>query len=339
MLLRTTRRSGATLVEVLVAIFVMAIGLLALLALFPLGVIRMAQAIQDGRTAQSAHNAREIAVLKDIRHDSYFLAALLDKPTGVTEDVDPEGPSYPIIIDPIGSRTTLAASPEWLANNPASNVQRISASFVENQPTATDAKKAALRWFTLLDDLNFDLDGTAAKASTSIVEREINYSWIYLCQRPRSADPSVVNLSAVVFKNRSVSLDDSTSLPEQLYSVTFDTSTNTVTFDFTTDAPPLRPGDWILDCSTVYINVKADQTRSESISAPVPLGGTDLAQYRTAHGSFYRVVAVDQITDTQIQVEVETPLRGFPASTTTQGQVLILDDVVEVFDDGPGRRP
>src|SRR5437879_2466574 len=54
-------RSGATLTEVLVAIFIMAIGLLALLTLFPLGALSMAQAIKDGRTAQSSRNAFAIA--------------------------------------------------------------------------------------------------------------------------------------------------------------------------------------------------------------------------------------------------------------------------------------
>ena len=54
------RRSAATLVEVLVAIFVTAIGLLALLALFPLGALTMAQAIKDDRTAHAAGNAAAV---------------------------------------------------------------------------------------------------------------------------------------------------------------------------------------------------------------------------------------------------------------------------------------
>src|SRR5262245_61659466 len=54
-------RSGATLTEVLVAIFVMAIGLLALLTLFPLGALSMAQAIKDNRTAHAGKNAFAIA--------------------------------------------------------------------------------------------------------------------------------------------------------------------------------------------------------------------------------------------------------------------------------------
>lgn len=51
------RRPGVTLLEVLVAIFVMAIGLLALLTLFPIGAIQMAQAVKDDRTAGEATHA------------------------------------------------------------------------------------------------------------------------------------------------------------------------------------------------------------------------------------------------------------------------------------------
>jgi hypothetical protein len=43
------RQSGTTLPEVLIAIFVLAIGLLGILSLFPLGAMRMAQAIKDDR--------------------------------------------------------------------------------------------------------------------------------------------------------------------------------------------------------------------------------------------------------------------------------------------------
>lgn len=50
-------QSGITLIEVLVAIFVMGIGLLALLTLFPLGALEMAQAIKDDRTGVVAANA------------------------------------------------------------------------------------------------------------------------------------------------------------------------------------------------------------------------------------------------------------------------------------------
>jgi hypothetical protein len=49
--------SGISLAEVLVAIFVMGIGLLALLALFPLGALTMAEAIKDDRAGAIAGEA------------------------------------------------------------------------------------------------------------------------------------------------------------------------------------------------------------------------------------------------------------------------------------------
>ena len=49
--------AGVTLVEVLTALFVMGIGLLALLTLFPLGALTMAQAIKDDRAGAIADQA------------------------------------------------------------------------------------------------------------------------------------------------------------------------------------------------------------------------------------------------------------------------------------------
>ena len=48
-----TRRSATTLTEVLIAIFIMGIGLMAILALFPLGAAQMAQALKDQRSAEA----------------------------------------------------------------------------------------------------------------------------------------------------------------------------------------------------------------------------------------------------------------------------------------------
>ncbi len=50
MLRRTARRSGFSLTEVLVALFVMALGIISLLTLFPVGAVTMGRALQDDRT-------------------------------------------------------------------------------------------------------------------------------------------------------------------------------------------------------------------------------------------------------------------------------------------------
>src|SRR5690349_11622844 len=48
------RRNAVTLTEVLIAIFILSIGLMALLSLFPIGAAQMAQALKDQRTAEAA---------------------------------------------------------------------------------------------------------------------------------------------------------------------------------------------------------------------------------------------------------------------------------------------
>src|SRR6266700_2159256 len=54
------RRAGISLAEVLIAIFVLALSLLGVLSLFPLGAVRMAQAIKDDRTGNLNQNTTAI---------------------------------------------------------------------------------------------------------------------------------------------------------------------------------------------------------------------------------------------------------------------------------------
>src|SRR5213080_636191 len=56
-----TRRRAVTLTEVLISIFLMGIGLMAILSLFPLGAAQMAQALKDQRSAEAATNAAAMA--------------------------------------------------------------------------------------------------------------------------------------------------------------------------------------------------------------------------------------------------------------------------------------
>src|SRR5260221_187297 len=117
-----TRRAGATLVEVLVAIFVMSIGLIALLVLFPLGALRMAQAIQDARCADAAANATAVSIAQNVRTDS---SAINDGISDVLNDpgkfdgtpwpkADVDGPSYPVLIDPSGVRAmAFLTAKDW----------------------------------------------------------------------------------------------------------------------------------------------------------------------------------------------------------------------------------
>jgi hypothetical protein len=120
-----TRRSGSTLVEVLIAIFVMGIGLIALLTLFPLGALRMAKAIHDDKCAQFGRNANSLAVIHNIRNDLDVVSApgipdVFVNPNpapGIPalKDADPYGESYAILVDPIGyNQTSGTNAQDWV---------------------------------------------------------------------------------------------------------------------------------------------------------------------------------------------------------------------------------
>ena len=49
-----TRRPGLTMTEVLVALFVMALGTIAILTMFPLGMLQMGQALKDEQELNQA---------------------------------------------------------------------------------------------------------------------------------------------------------------------------------------------------------------------------------------------------------------------------------------------
>src|SRR5260370_19633315 len=100
------RSTGATLLEVLVAIFVMGIGMLALLTLFPIGALRMAKAIQDERCAQTGASGQSMSIFTNIRNEpalfnpsDAYLNPANPKIGGVNDATTvPGGPSYPVFI-------------------------------------------------------------------------------------------------------------------------------------------------------------------------------------------------------------------------------------------------
>jgi type II secretory pathway pseudopilin PulG len=327
-------RRGATLLEVLVAIFVMGIGLLALLTLFPLGALRMAQAIQDERCAQACRLANAFATLHGVRSDRYILDQDTRTPTvtdpffdpkwtsAALKTADPDGPSYPVFVDPAGYLTAFnLPSEKWLAGID-DTIRRRTVSFVQ---TKASPSSYALRWFTLLDDIIFDTEGKARDTGTGTIERDIRYSWAYLLRRPRTSNYSVVDMTVVVFNRRTLALSSNLDLSESLYQgteVTFDPARNTITLDpsATSVLPTARPGDWLLDAT--YI----------------PNIGNS---YGTVNGYFYRIVGMTETSTTGMEYEVMPELRNFPAtnSATAVRKVVFMEGVAEVFEKGVGRLP
>ena len=181
--------------------------------------------------------------------------------------------------------------------------------------SSQDPNQMRRKWFTILDDMRFnDLGnnlGIPELTSANQVEREGQYSWAYLLVRPQSTVTNVVDLTIVVYKGRLFQLP----LGETAYKpVTFDPSSNMVriAWDPTMQPkPPIRKGGWILDATL-----------------PTALG-------EVPHGFFYRVVGVSDLADGAILLELQSK----PKMYTNKGTLIVMENVVEVFEKGSGWQP
>ena len=355
------RRSGATLIEVLVAIFVMGIGLLALLTLFPLGALTMAQAIQNDRCVQAGVSATDIAAARNLRNDPNVTEALMGRFQGVQDVPQPpaDARSYPVFVDPIGFAMAIPPNHKKVAG--LDQFRRVYPTFIDPNPNDAILPNPAnpqhvFPWFMLLDELVFDTAnatdplagppwGTPKQLVAGVVERDPRYSWAYLVQRPRSADPSVVEMAVVVYSGRPLSLTNTLSLSETLYSgynnalplpeVAYDAASSRIRVRwefFNNVEPQVRAGNWVLDVSTVR-----NQTRAYFYRVAGVTEGTE--ELPAASGTFYKFV----------DIETQQPLRDVPAGTFSgtpnanypndRARMIVMEGVAEVFERGLGRQP
>lgn len=322
------QRSGATLIEVLVSIFVMGIGLIALLALFPVGALNMAQAIKDDRCALAGSNATAIAIARDLRNNFTLTSAFNNPNTGtapITINAPRDGLSYAVYVDPIGVASYATPYSQWVGGAPLPptpaniGIPRRSTSFTTS--TATRLRNCAL-----LDDLNFGTDGKP----TSPVQRGAAFSWAYLVRRPQHGNAYVVELSVVVYHQRPLTFTSALAAAETLYDkcLPFEPGRpNVVTMNWDPTkgekAPAVRSGSWILDATPVVL------------SRP---GGV-ISSVGPGHAFFYRVLNVTDISATRIEVEVDKPIRVLPNRDNQNSTFIVMENVAEVFEKGTGWRP
>ncbi len=373
-----TRRSGMTLVEVLVAIFIMGIGLVALLTLFPIGILRIAQSIRDDKCVSCVINAHALAQVHDVRNDidvvsemsvpAYAYDPLNPLPDlfvnpypkdlagkAMLVDADPFGASYPILADPVGFFSTGGAAQHWVGGAPGF-LRRRPVEFTRRGALApADVLKNVQRNFTLWDDASFDngdpLAGAAPGTPTILaatvpptIARNSRFSWAYVFHRPQTQDRSIVDCSVVVFDTRPLGLTGTLTLAEYVYpNVTyFDPVKNTILIEYSsTIVPPVVPPP-VRPGNWIM-------DASPYLSSPTT---------GSAHAYFYRVVAADDLvigTRQFARYEVQTPLRGFttgftpvidptdtsvtPVPSVYQGTAIVFEGIAEVFEKGPVRLP
>jgi hypothetical protein len=127
----TPRRTGTTLMEVLIATMILTIGLVAIMTLFPIGAVNMARAINQDRS--TTHGVNSDAMLR-----FYWKQAWNDPATGTVRPSNLEAygysqepmlfllenhvgygsipsnssqPSFPVLVDPVGWQTNAPGSP------------------------------------------------------------------------------------------------------------------------------------------------------------------------------------------------------------------------------------
>ena len=228
-------RAGLTLVEVLVAIFIMGIGLLAIMTLFPLGLMNYAQAMQDDRAAQAASNGSAIASAMDLRHDTTVVnLAFTNNPTAPGVYVDP-----------------------WYSSLAGAGFL---GSVIPRVGMPTNWPGPYTQWFGLTDDFEFTDDGfpDGAGAGSPIIKSSGYYTWAYLLRRPRPGDSYFTDMSIVVYKGRVTAFQDG----EKAMTATGTAGGTTVTVS---GVPAIRKTGWIIDPYTAQFYRVISVTQSTGV--------------------------------------------------------------------------
>ena len=313
------RRPGLSLTEVLVALFVMALGIISLMTLFPLGAVQMGQALRDDRCGQTASQADGVvrlwwqtevvepptptSPLKDP-----FFAALDTNTLGTPVPIDSPAPSYPIFVDPIGYFAKNLNQRLWVGNFPAAFT-----------PTAGDPRirrfnmqklinpTLAIRACSMMDDITFDEFGKPDTLSVpGTVVREGAFNWCAVIQRPNNSNRYVADLKICVFHTKGLygghrvgagPADEERVYPPQPPTPLANTPGLTrLTLGTAIGDLPIRSGSWVMDGSNGTVT------------------------------NFYRIQSITETGATTTDLELDTPLK----STVTQ--LYIIRGLADVFD-------
>jgi prepilin-type N-terminal cleavage/methylation domain-containing protein len=305
------RRAGFSLVEVLVALFIVSAGLIALLTLFPLGAYQMGQALRDDRSQQAAlqcdGKVKELwraRVLDQNFNDPFY--ADMDDPDGAGAAYAPvpatsRRASYPVLLDPAGyasypSKRTLVANGLFPRRTPSQFL-----------PLNAATVAASYRYATMPDDMEFGPDGTPADrdgnsviVSGQPIFRAGRYNYAAVIQRPDNSNRTVADLKILVFDRRAPGVDPIDN--ELAYVVNNVTPGQTqITLPASNDVLGLKVGSWIMDAN------------------------------------FYRVTSLDADTvPTQVTVELHVPVvktRGDAVPTAPYNATFYLfRELIDVYD-------
>ena len=330
------------MVEVLMAIFVVGIGTLSILVLFPLGMQNSAQAIAHNQTALAAATAEALLEWRQVRVDPWVIGVVpgqenfqpvttalvppgsmyeyLSQPPfftgvqiGVFDGLNVQGPSPPVFVDPLGQAVMSSFRVGEAKAVGSLGIPRSAVSFAQS---AKDAR----RWFTLDNDASFAPNG-APELVAGLVPRERQYSWAYVLKRPRFTEPRVAECTIVVFRRRPLIGPNETVLTgpaaDQGRIFTRGETTASVLW---TPSLALRPGFWIFDATALDL-----------------ASARKLGLVSQFNGYFYQVVHVSDPVRVGSEIVQEFEISR-PAKD--HGYVGVLfNGIVHVIEKGAGQSP
>jgi hypothetical protein len=343
--------------------FVLAIGMIGVLALFPLGAAQMANAVKDERALQMAQvmegQARILwrgsypGNISDTTPGYGFnsepgLQAFNNPDPGAGASGGSLGlneiavnnnaafpivsatstePSFPIYFDPIGRAYQSGLSGPWVGGV-ANVLPRRTVAAIAALPTSAQQTAARIRLFGLMDDIIYKISptpqGLSANSTNTLVDRGGRYSAATLVQRANNATNYQASLSVIVYQNRPIADTPST---ETVVASGISIIPGSTSIGFPKGGiPSLRKGSWIL------------------IAGQIPL--TNGAVVNPTHptyafANFYRIVSV-QDDGVNFGLEVSPPLKdnrppqkywpNYPGAPYYLGTIIAMDNVAEVFD-------
>jgi prepilin-type N-terminal cleavage/methylation domain-containing protein len=319
--LRSTSRQGLTLLEVLITIFVMAIGFLSVLTLFPLAARKIVRSIDSDRVNLMAANASGCEQILGIRNAIQYQ---MDQDLGLAPVTQKLQPSLIYHFDPIGvfgDADSISRMPLGTLRTVGLNPNPLRADYSLNQiraalslPTIADLKMK--EWMTSQDEINFEPWGLPEPN----FRNGNRYSVSFLYRRNSLADSNSLETVMLVYAGRSNEFGNTTETQLNIAGLDPTDSTNSTLL---IKDPIQGPGGpdrffgrnaWIMDIS--------DET----------IGGITRPRWK----KFYQVQNIDGPPGGILKVTLDRPWESPIVPFSPSQKMVWVDYLFDWFDRGIG---
>ena len=293
-------RKGITLLEVLMAIFIMGIGMVSVFAIFPVAALMMGQAIEKYQINEVVNNTQS-------NFDADALEFVKNQPNLICNS---SGVQISTISGSFLSSTISSPLPQYLfldqaaAINGRASLANVMVACVKGASSPLLPLEINERYFTSNFDIELDESGRAATTPPASVGR---YSVSFLLEKkPPLDNPLPSRRYMLVFKGRSQIFAD---FPSSLAGLSSASTDNSITVTDLTFPDKCKKNDWVM-----ILNDLNERTFHQIQN----INGTEL-ELRQKFG-------------TNVKYILPNPRGAF---FTIQG-VYLLSDVVRVIDMGAG---